>query len=233
MITSFYTAAVGTISQQKGLEVTANNVANLSTDGYKPDQASFADLVYTNVRSAEPEVKTGHGDALWKTDTVFSSGGLKQTGRSQDYALSEENAFFAVRETDGTVHYTRNGSFQLSRQSDGTFLLCDSGGGEVLDGDGNSITVTDEDAKQDVGVFSFRNLDGLMKSGGNDFTATDVSGTAVPAAGVDVEQGYLENSGTDLTDEISNMISSQRAYEFNSKMVKISDEIMQTINNLR
>lgn len=233
MNTSFYTAAVGAVSQQRGLDVTANNIANVSTVGFKPDTASFADLVYTNVRSTEPEVKTGHGDALWKTDTVFTPGGLKKTGRKQDYALSSDNAFFAVQTPGGTVRYTRNGSFQLSEQSDGSFLLCDTGGGKVLDREGEPITVRDRDAKQDVGVFTFQNRGGLLKTGGNDYEATNLSGPAESAAGIEVKQGYLEDSTVSLSDEISDMITSQRAFQFDSKMVKISDEIMQTLNNMR
>lgn len=233
MNTSFYTAAVGALSQERGLEITANNVANLSTDGYKPDQASFADLVYTSVRNAGTKPEVGHGDALWKTDTVFSAGGLKRTDRKQDYALVSDNAFFAVQRGDGSIRYTRNGGFRLSEQADGSFLLCDSNGNRVLDGAGSPIPVKDADAKQPVGVFSFQNMGGLVKSGGNDFTATDISGSAVPVKDAEVKQGYLENSATDLADEMSNMISTQRAFEFNSKMVKISDEIMQTLNNLR
>lgn len=233
MNTSFYTAAVGTVAQERGLEVTANNVANLSTDGYKPDEASFADLVYTNIHGGGAGGKTGHGNALWKTDTVFTPGVLRQTGRKQDYALPSDNAFFAVKGADGTVRYTRSGGFLLSEQTDGSFLLCDGNGAQVLDGAGEPITVRDGEEKQNVGVFSFRNRDGLRKTGGNDFAATDVSGPAVPVQGAEVKQGYLEGSATDLTDEVSNLIMSQRAFEFNAKMVKISDEIMQTMNNLR
>ncbi len=233
MNTSFYTAAAGVISQQRGLEVTANNVANLSTDGYKPDRTAFADLVATNVRNSAPGLKTGHGDALWKTDTVFSSGGLRQTGRMQDYALVSDNAFFAVKDADGAVRYTRNGSFRLSEQGDGSFLLCDSNGGKVLDGGGNPIVVKDGEEKQNVGVFSFRNRDGLRKAGGNDFDATDVSGPAVPVRNAEVKQGYLEGSSAGLADEIADMMAAQRAFEFNAKMVNISDEVVQTLNSLR
>lgn len=233
MNTSFYTAAVGALSQQRGLEVTANNIANLSTNGYKPDKASFADLVYSNVRDSEPAVQVGHGDALWKTDTVHVSGGMKQTGNMQDYALMSDNAFFAVQDTDGTVKYTRDGSFRLSEQGDGSFLLCSTDGGKVLDGQGRPIPVRDKDAKQPVGVFSFRNRDGLVKTGGNLFAATAVSGPAAPAENVEVRQGYVEGSAVNLADEISDMMTSQRAFEFDSKMIKISDEVMQTLNNLR
>lgn len=233
MNTSFYTAAVGAVSQQRGLDVTANNIANLSTAGYKPDKASFADLVYTNVRGSDPGLKTGHGDALWKTDTVFTPGGLNRTGRMQDYALTSDNAFFAVQDLDGTVRYTRSGSFQLSRQDDGSFLLCDLNGGKVLDPEGRTITVQDGDAKQNVGIFSFRNRDGLVKVGGNDYEATAVSGPTAPAENAEAKQGYLEDSSVSFADEIADVMSSQRAFEFDSKVVKMSDEIMQTLNNLR
>lgn len=234
MTTSFYTAATGAIAQQQRMSVISNNTANVSTGGYKPDQSTFADLLYTGVHGPETEnsLKVGHGSKLEGTNTVFTQGSVKRTDRSLDYALPSENAFFAVRCTDGKVRYTRNGSFQLSQTSGGTFFLADSQGGMVLNASGNPISVKNADDAQNVGVYSFRNLDGLKKTGDNYLEATAVSGTASRSS-VKAMQGSLEESAVDLADEMTSMIDAQNAFALNAKMVSISDTIMQTVNSLR
>lgn len=236
MLTSFYTASVGAISQQKGLDVTANNIANASTGGFKADKASFSDLLYTNVRepeSTDSNLKVGHGAKVGKTDTLFTPGSIQQTDKSLDYALTDNNTFFAVKTTDGSVKYTRNGSFQMSKATDGKFYLADDKGSLVLDSHGQTITVKDEDDKQNVGVYTFKNLDGLSKAGDSYFNATAVSGEASVAQNAKVKQKYVEGSSVDMADEMSNVITSQRAFEFNAKIVQISDELMQTLNSMR
>ncbi len=234
MTTGFHTAATGMIWAQKALGVTANNIANLSTEGYKADSTSFADLLYTQVKSPEenPGLKVGHGSKIDKTDTLFSSSGLDQTGQPQDYAMTDARTFFALRTPDGRTFYTRSGSFKLSQHADGKFYLSDSAGNEVLGGDGNPIAVADAGQKQDLGVFTFRNLDGLQKVGGG-FEATEGSGQAVRVTGADVRQGYLESSSADMATEFSNMILQERAYQLDAKMAVMTDEVMQTVNNLR
>ena len=233
MLTSFYTAAAGAVSQQQKMDVTANNLANVSTAGYKPDRSSFADLVRTGVHGPQTadSLKVGHGDKLDKADTVFAQGGLKQTGRSLDYALTQENAFFAVRGADGAVRYTRAGAFQLSQYPDG-FYLADPQGALVLDGAGDPIKVTDESQPQDIGVFSFRNRDGLLKTGNNDYEATPDSGPAEGTA-LKAVQGGLENSAADLAEEMTAMMSAQKGFAFDAKIVELSDSAVQAVNSLR
>ncbi|MFU0831593.1 MAG: Flagellar basal body protein [Oscillospiraceae bacterium] len=234
MMISFYTATAGAIAQQQKMGVTSNNIANASTQGYKPDQVSFADLVYTGVHGPQTEdsLKVGHGSKLDKTDTYFTQGNIQQTNRPLDYALPEENVFFAVRCTDGEVRYTRNGGFQLSENSDGGFFLTDSYGGIVLDGEGNAISVENENDTHNVGVYTFVNCDGLRKAGQNYFEATDVSGQAL-TSNVQPIQGSIEESTVDMTDEITDLISAQKAFAFNAKVLQISDSTTQTVNNLR
>lgn len=234
MMTSFYTAAAGAIAQQQKMDVTSNNIANASTQGYKPDEVSFADLIYTGVHGPETEnsLKVGHGSRVDQTDTIFTQGSVGRTNRPLDYALPAENAFFAVRCTDGTVRFTRNGSFQLSKNSDGGFFLSDSHGGLVLDQSGNAISVKDEDEKQSVGVYSFRNCDGLKKSGDNYLEETAASGLALDS-GVQAIQGSIEDSAVNLTDEMTALINSQKAFSFNANILSISDNTTQTVNSLR
>jgi flagellar basal-body rod protein FlgG len=232
MISSFYTAAGGTIWMQKGLDVTANNIANIYTNGYKTDKASFSDLVYTNLRAngISDKVKMGNGVKLQKTDTVFTNGGMNDTGRSLDYAL-QSDGFFAVQTANG-IRYTRNGNFSLSQKSDGKMYLT-ADDGFVLDPNGQQIVVNNEEEKLNIGVYRFPNQDGLQKEGNNLFTATANSGNAVSVSNADLRQGALENSTVNLADAISDVIMTQRSFQFNAKMVQISDEIMQTVNGLR
>jgi len=234
MLTSFYTATAGAIAQQNGMAVSANNISNSSTTGYKADEGVFSDLLYTNVRSGESnDLKTGHGTKLGSTDTVFTQGALTNTGNNLDYALGDSNTFFAVKTSDGSIKYTRDGAFSKSVGTDGKTYLSDNNGGYVLDSAGNSIVVTNDEEKQNIGVYTFKNLDGLLKSGDNYFSATNVSGNAENAKNADLKQGYLESSTSDLATEMSNVIVSERAFGFNAKIVQISDEIMQTVNSLR
>lgn len=236
MTTGFYTAATGAISQKQAVDVTANNLANLSTQGYKADHASFADLLYTNVKdeTGDSGLKVGHGAKVAKTDTLYELGGLRQTGNPQDYALTGARNFFAVRTPDGAVKYTRNGSFQKVPGGDGNYYLADPEGGFVLDQAGNPIVFTgDIRQAQPVGVYTFANLGGLLKAGESYCTPTALSGAASAVPGAEVRQGYLEDSAASLSNELSNMIVQQRAFEMDAKMVQMTDEVMQTVNNLR
>ncbi|MCI1965334.1 MAG: flagellar hook-basal body protein [Oscillospiraceae bacterium] len=234
MMTSFYTAAAGAIAQQQKLGVTSNNIANVSTQGYKPDQVSFSDLIYTGVHGPETaeSLKVGHGSRVDKTDTIFSQGSIEQTNRPLDYALTAENAFFAVRCTDGAVRYTRNGGFQLSENVDGGFFLSDAHGGIVLDRSGNAISVENENDRQDVGVYSFQNCDGLVKTGDNYLEPTATSGPAA-VSNVQAKQGSIEASAVDLADQITAMINAQKAFAFNANILSMSDNTTQTVNGLR
>lgn len=234
MITSFYTASTGAIQAQRGMDVVANNVANVSTDGYKPVNASFADLIYTKGQSGN--VKEGHGTRLANTNTTFTLGTIDNTDRILDFALSDNNTFFAVQTSNG-IQYTRVGNFHLS-QHNGKFYLTSQQNGYVLGPDGKPIEVNPDTLQNGfdpnkVGVFSFENVDGLLRQSDNMFLATQASGNATVMSDAKIRQGCIENSAVNLTDEITNMIESQKAFQFNCRMVQMSDEIMQTVNSLR
>ncbi len=236
MITAFYTGSAGAISQEQGMDITANNLSNVSSTGYKSDKAEFADLVTTSLRDQQngaAKVMLGHGARLSKTDTVFEQGDFNQTGRAQDYALTQSNTFFAVRASDGTVRYTRDGNFQLSTRPDGSFLLSTADGDSVLDGNGNPIVVRNAEAKQNIGVYSFVNLSGLNKAGNNRYEATELSGKPTSVSNDRIKEGYLEASTVDVAREMTDMININRAFDLNANIIKMSDEVMQTINSLR
>lgn len=235
MITSFYTAGVGTAQIQKGMDVLANNIANVNTTGFKTQKTGFSDLLYTNMKYEGDNLQIGHGARLAKADTLFDVSAMDTTGRELDFALTNENAFFGVM-SDGQIKFTRDGNFSLSIQQDGSFLLATSSGEPVIGPDGRTITVDTQDMKDissRIGVFAFDNLDGLQREENNLFVATARSGGAYVTDNSSLKQRMLESSSVDYADQMTEVIKNQRAFQFNTRMVQISDEIMQTINNLQ
>ena len=232
MIRAFYNASAGTVWSQKGLDVTANNIANVSTDGYKAQNATFSDLLCTNMRGTEEtNLKSGHGSKVNKTDTLFEQGSLKPTGRDLDYALNKDG-FFAIQTPEG-IKYTRNGNFSLSEQADGSFALVAFQGGKVLDANGQPITVTDSAGDLNIGVYVFQNKNALQREGNTLFSAGEFPGEAVVDEEPGLLKGYLEASSVDLAEQMSAMITDQRSFGINVKMVQMADSVMETLNNLR
>lgn len=234
MINSFYTAASSLTETQKGFDVSANNIANVSSSGYKSSEATFADLMYSNIKDVQggnSDLKSGHGAKLNKTDIQMSQGDMQETGHSLDYAILDQNGFFAVQK-DGKVEYTRNGNFHLT-VAQGKSYLTASDGGLVLNSKGQPVTVANENDSPDIGVYTFRNCGALERIGNCSFSASAASGTATAAANRELKKGWLESSNVSMADELVSVISLQRAFQMNSKIVQMSDEITQTINNLR
>lgn len=226
MLNSFYTAATGAMQLQKGFDVTANNVANLSTTGYKSADATFADLVDTKVHALE----IGNGARLQDTSTVFQKGNLSVTNNPYDFALTDPHTFFAVQE--GTnVYYTQSGSFRLSAETDGNYLVT-SGGAYVLNANGGRIKVNNKEENLNVGVFTFANCDALVREGDTRFSASSGSGQALTVGDGGFVRGSVESSAVDFTEEMTSVIELQRAFQMNSKMIQISDEATETINKL-
>jgi flagellar basal-body rod protein FlgG len=237
MIASFYTGATGTIQCQRGIDIVANNMANLSTDGYKPQRSTFDDLLYTNLQQGNQSLKAGHGAKLGNTDVLHRTGTPNATGRDLDFAVFDARSFFGVMTDDG-IQYTKNGNFYLSQQTDGSFYLTAPQGGNIVDAAGDPIVVDPETYDQSeisskIGVFTFNNVDGLVPTGNSLFSATATSGQPLVVENPEIERGYLESSAVNVADEMSQVIQLQRAFQLNTRMVQISDEIMQTINSLR
>lgn len=236
MNTGFFTASTGTVQLQKGIDVVANNIANISTAGYKSSTTSFADLLHTKMKGTSPNLTVGHGARLEKTDIMFSQGSLRPTGRALDYAIISDNGFFGIVDGNGEVSFTRDGNFCLSDNQDGTFTLASGRGGYVVDENMNKIIIADtakiDEQELNVGTFTFENRDGLLLSEQGNYLVTQKSGEPT-AEYVDTKRFYLEESTVNLPTEIANSIQIQRAFQMNAKMVQISDEVEQTINSLR
>lgn len=239
MTIGFYSASSGVLNMQEAMDVTANNIANVSTNGFKPMRGSFSDLLYTVRNKDNEDVERGHGVKMAKTDLMFDAGQLIPTGRELDFAVVGEG-LFALQKADGTTVYSKDGAFYLQQQ-EGSWYLTDERGAKVLDADGSPIIAEyGEDGNIDtsligeqVGVFRFPNPFGLDLEGNNYFLQTESSGEAYFDENAEKMQTYLEASSANLADQMVKVIEYQRAFSFNIKMVQTADQIEQTVNNLR
>ncbi len=241
---AFYTGVSGLMAYQEHMDITAHNISNSNTPGYKSGRSSFTDLMYTemDLRAGETK-KNGHGAKVGAVDVNFTQAGLNMTGRQLDFALVGDG-FFALENEDG-IKYTRNGAFGISVEGKNGFLTSLSDGSYVLDNRGKRIKLRrDEDTgtfninnvHERIGVFTFDNPYGLARAEASSFTETETSGRAKDITGTSLYEmrgGSLEFSGTSLTDEMINIIQSQRAYQMSSKVVRSADEMEELINNLR
>jgi len=254
MLDSLYIAATGMDSQQTYINVIANNLSNINTSGFKKETVSFQDIMNQQLHGnlANPGIQTfGNGSIVGKVSKEFSVGDIKKTDRSLDVAI-QGNGFFEIYQDDGTLAYTRDGSFHISAQ--GTLVTRDNNElstsiqipqaarSLTIGADGTVSAVLDngEDPVEigRVELASFTNPSGLMAVGGNLYVPTDNSGDAYYAAPGEKDagkllQGYLESSNVNLVEELTNMVFAQRAYEINSKVIQASDEMLGIINNIR
>jgi flagellar basal-body rod protein FlgG len=261
MMRSLWSAATGMQAQTLNIDVISNNLANVSTSGFKQSRADFQDLLYQTLRppgvssSADTQVPTGIQVGLGvrpaATQKMFSEGDLSHTENQLDMAI-EGSGFFQVTQPNGNIAYTRAGTFKLDSSgrivtSDGYPLepeitIPSDATSVSIGGDGTvSVILPGQSQPSTVGnieLASFTNPAGLNSIGQNLYTQSAASGdptTGTP--GQDnfgtVSQGYLEMSNVSVVDEMVNMITAQRAYETNSKTIQASDEMLQTANNLK
>jgi flagellar basal-body rod protein FlgG len=243
------------------MDTIANNIANTSTTGFKKTRAEFEDLLYQNIKEpgaatglnavSPTGVQVGLGVKTAATQKDFSLGSLKSTNRDLDLAINGKG-FFQVLRPDGTIAYTRNG--ELHRTSDGR--IADFNGNVlqpeiVIPADSTDITInpqgevavltTANQVPQVIGqieLATFVNPTGLKAIGGNLFVSTAASGD--PAVGNpnqgpygSIGQRELETSNVNIVEEMVNMITTQRAYETNSKVIQASDQMLQALTHIR
>ncbi|MDR3207454.1 MAG: flagellar hook-basal body protein [Oscillospiraceae bacterium] len=258
MIQSLYTGMHGMLAQQQNIDVIANNVANMGTNGYKRSRVDFREALYDRMISPtdnRPEVnlQRGTGVLAWGTARSFAQGAAQETGRALDFSI-ETDGFFAVEAADGTPLYTRDGAFYVSMEADGAYLV-DAKGRYVLDSEGRHIAL-DETAENLVvstdgqlsfrradgnteaigvrlGVFSFPNRTGLSVEENGAYAETANSGPARLSDAPVVRQGSLEASNVDYAEESTRLIRAQRAYQAASRCVTIADQMAQICNSIR
>jgi len=262
MIRALYSAASGMTAQQLNVDNIANNLANANTAGYKMRRAQFQDLLYQNMvqpgasagqQTVVPAgLQLGLGTRAASNEIIFTQGNFTETDNPLDVVI-QGNGFFQVRRTTGDLAYTRDGSFQLDKDGN----LVDSSGNPLepqitIPSNAQSITIAadgtvsyitpGQTAAQKAGQIQlaiFQNPAGLNSIGKNLYQPTDASGDPTVAAPGGQEglgtllQGYTEQSNVSIVDEFINLITAQRAYEANSKVVKAADEMYQQVNNLK
>lgn len=240
MIEAFYNARTGAIAYNNAMNVFSNNISNINTAGYKSDNTTFSDTLYSNLRNADypgDSLLAGNGVKVNAIGTNMEQGILQQTEYPLDFAILG-NGFFAVEDENQNIFYTRSGNFKLSNRGD-EFYLVDSQGNMVLDENYAPILVEGEALDSPtienlgLGVFSFPNPYGLAKAASNNYTVTGESQDSYAVSNEVVKQGYLENSNVFLPTEMVNVIKTQRAFQANTKIIQMADEIEQTLNNLR
>lgn len=252
---AFYIGTTGAKGSSDKLSVSANNLANINNNGFRPKTASFSELVNRNIKDPEEtptRLQTGNGVRISKTSTDFQAGGIAQTGLSTDYALLEGNTFFMLQDPDsGDVAFTRSGRFHIGQADENAYYLMSESGKYVLDEDGEPFEAevpdveamasedyeeeedeTDPEDLPKIGVYTFANPSRMASLGDNEYLAPEGE-EPVLVEEPKLMAGALETSGTDLVKEMTRIMESQRAYSFALKMVQTSDEIEGTVNSLR
>ena len=261
MMRSLWTASTGMDAQQFRIDVIAHNLANVNTSGFKKTRADYQDLLYQEMKSSGASsspstivptgIHVGQGVKVVSTSKLFTQGNYQQTQNPLDLTI-EGKGFFQITHPNGIIGYTRDGAFKLDNSgnmvnSDGYLMepqitLPSDTIDVTISSDGIvSVTQPSTTTPTQVGnieIANFINPAGLKPAGKNMYLETEASGnpiTSVP--GEDgtgsLTQGFIEMSNVSVVEEMVNMITSQRAYELNSKAIQTSDDMLRTINGLK
>jgi flagellar basal-body rod protein FlgG len=256
-----WSGAAGMAVQQQNMDTISNNLANVNTTAYKKGRAEFQDLLYQTINLAGTNSSTsttlpsgiqlGHGARLQAIAHTYSTGSFRSTGNRYDLAI-EGDGFFNLIMADGTLAYSRDGSFTLD--SNGTMVnsqgytlspqitIPQDTTSVTIAQDGTvSVTQAGQSTPQQVGqitLSNFINPNGLNMLGNNTVQPTEASGDAIEGnPGQDglgtLRQGFLESSNVDMAEEMVNMIIGQRAYEANSKTIQTVDQMLQMVMALK
>lgn len=260
MIRSLWISKTGLDAQQTQMDVIANNLANVNTNGFKRSRAIFEDLLYQNIRQPGAQssqqtqlpsgLQLGTGVRSVATERNFTQGNLQQTNNNKDVAIQGEG-FFQVLLPDGSTAYTRDGSFQVDAQGQlvtasgypiqPAILIPSDATSLTVGRDGTvSITQAGSAVASELGALqlaTFINPAGLMAKGENLFVESSSSGspnTATPGTNGSgtLAQGFVETSNVNVVEELVNMIQTQRAYEINSKSITTSDQMLQKLSQM-
>jgi len=261
MIKAMRTAASGMAAQQMNVDNIANNRANVNTTGFKKSNLEFQEVLYRNLRQAGTStspgtivptaLEIGYGTSPVATTRQFVMGELQNTGNALDLAI-EGNGFFQITMPDGTIGYSRDGSFKMSADgqmttSNGYYVfpeitVPDDAEAISVGFDGVvSATIVGQTDPQELGqleLAKFINPAGLEAIGHNLYRQTAASGDPIVGGGGEeglgtIGQGYLEMSNVDVVNEMVNMIVAQRGYEMNSKAIQTADEMSGLANNIK
>lgn len=242
MLEGLQSAAAGLNAQQRRLDAIANDIANVSTPGYKRLRVGFRDLVYQGAgQGAGPGVNTGNGATAQVIGRGTAPGSLRQTERTLDVAI-EGPGYIQVRRADGSLALTRDGSLQVGpdgrlRTSTGELLepavtIPDGAGDQIGIAPDGEVTAGGRSAGR-ITLVTVPATDGLQPVGDNLFVPTAASGGPRPAAGARLQQGVLEASNVDLGDAMVDMMDAQRSFALASKAITMQDEAWGIANGVR
>lgn len=262
MLLSLDIGATGMLAQQMHVDVISNNIANMTTTGFKRQRPEFQDLIYQNkvrpgatsssVGTIVPSgIQLGLGVKPGSVYRINEQGTLQMTGNLYDVAVSGRG-WFQVEMPDGTTGYTRAGNFQLNAEgevvtaqgypvSPGITIPADVTDTEINDAGQVFVKIAGQTEMQEVGqiqLANFVNDAGLEAIGNNLYLETEASGAATTGNPTDtgfgnLQQGAREGSNVNVVEEITNLITAQRAYEMNSKVIQTSDDMLGTLSQLR
>ena len=259
MMRSLLTAATGMEAQQLNIDTISNNLANVNTTAFKRSRANFHDLLYQTLRAPGQSsttgavvpggIQIGTGTKLSSVDKMFTEGAIQVTGNELDFMI-EGDGFFRIQRDDGQIAYTRNGHFTKDNggrivTSDGFPLVPEiivpPGAQNLHVGYDGTVTVKIAGETQELGqilLADFINPTGLVSLGGNNYAPSRASGEPVVGPpnqnGIGrLGQSQLESSNVNIVEEMVNMITGQRAYEVNSKVIQTGDQMLQTTTNIR
>jgi len=261
MMRSLYTAATGMLAQELQIDNTSNNIANVNTIGFKSSRAEFADLMYqvseyagtgtSQITKSPTGIEVGLGVRPTAITKIFTEGNLQQTSNNLDIAITGKG-FFKIELPDGTESYSRAGAFKLDENgtivnSDGYKLIPEivvpDDATDISIGTDGTVTVIQPGQTQgtiigQITTINFINPAGLHALGDTLYLETEASGVPIEdTPGLNglgpLRQGFLELSNVELVVELTNLITGQRAYEADSKAITTSDEMLQTVVNLK
>ncbi len=241
MLEGLYSAAAGMAAQQEQLNAISNDLANLSTSGYKAERVAFNDLLYNPVKLAGTETTAGAGASARVIGRSEAQGTLQETGNALDLAI-EGDGYFQVTRANGKIALTRNGSFGIDAS------------GSIVNSEGNRLsppiklpkgasasnlsigpdgTVFDGTKKLgQIKLVTVTSPEHLLADGGSEFTPTAQSGTPHAASGK-IHQGALEGSNVNIASEMALMVSTQRDYQLTSTAIQTESQMMSIANQLR
>ncbi len=243
MLEGLYSAAAGMSAQQQQLDAISNDLANISTTGYKSERIGFEDLLYSEVNQAGSNSTTGAGAGARVIGHDQAQGAIQETGNPLDLAIQGEG-FFQVKRADGQVALTRNGAFSIDSQGrltsdDGSLLdppislpPGTSPGTVSIGPDGTVLAGTRKLGQ--IALVTVTSPDHLVAEGNSQF-ATNAASGAPHAAGAasTIRQGALEGSNVDMATEMATMMTTQRSYQLASSAIKSQDQMMSIANQLR
>jgi flagellar basal-body rod protein FlgG len=261
MIRSLWTSATGMQAQELNIDVISNNLANVNTSGFKKGRAEFQDLLYEMLRPAGAAssqdttvptgIQLGHGVRPSAVQKIFTGGDLQNTKNELDWAI-EGDGFFQIELPNGETAYSRAGEFKLDADGrivnpDGFLLVPEisvpTNTVSINVGMDGTVSViqADDSTPVEIGTIQlarFINPAGLRSLGRNLYSPTEASGAEIVGTPGEngfgtIAQGFLEMSNVSVVDEMVNMITAQRAYEINSKVIQTADDMLQMANNLK